>query len=159
MRKITQLLTALVFCSLIIFASCGKGGDDDPKVDVRVEKGEFIATVVTGAPDMVKFDRTERDEWGDLNINFTFVSTANADGQYGGTYTVSDVPTNPGAEYVWGTDGDWTFANDAGTKITFDGKTADVVATDSSVTLKFTSTEPAARTAEFAGAWEFTWNK
>ena len=154
MKKITQLLTALVFCSLIIFASCKKD-DGGTTEDPRIAIGQNLATVVTGAPSCAKLGTGEcRDEWKDFNLKFTFVKTPDANGAYGGTYTVSGVPA--GGENVWGDGGAWTFANAAGTKITFDNKTADLSASDKEVTLIF-DVAAAARVAVFEGKWTFTW--
>jgi hypothetical protein len=157
MRKITQLLSALVFCSLIIFASCGPKDNPDPVVDVRIEKGNNLKTVVVSFPTTAQFGGVDRTEWSGLKLAFTFDPTNPG----GGTYKVTGVPTNPGADDVWGAEGatvNWTFDTN-GENVTFGGKTAKATISATSVKLEFKVTASGARTSEFAGDWAFTWTK
>lgn len=155
MKKLTQLLTALVFGSLMIFISCGGGGDDGPdEVDGRIELGNNLVSVVSGSPSSVTFDGAARDEWDSFSIAFTF------DGTSAGTYTVSGVPTNDGADAVWGASdatGTWAF-NDDGSVITGSG-ISDLTPsiTANSVSLTFSNDAAGGRAAAFEGAWVFTW--
>jgi hypothetical protein len=152
MRKITQLLSALVFCSLIIFASCGGGGTDPEPEDVRIAAGNNLVTVAAGKG-KAKMDNLDRTEWDDASFTFTFNSTT-----FAGTYTVTGIPTNDGATDVWKASGTWKFTGTTIGAITLDGtKPAELTISETSATLKFDVA--GAREASFVGGWAFTWTK
>lgn len=158
MKRITQLLTALVFCSLIIFISCG--GDDDSNTDPLDEVGTALEKTwtVTSAT----LDNASRSEWTDAGFTITvsdFDSKSNS-----GTISFANIPSYDGASDVWGEEGTWTFGSttsspytivrpdDVSMSVTFDA------ANPTSVTLAFdiesTSTS-SSRVAGFTGSWVF----
>lgn len=152
MKKITQLLTAFVLGSLMIFISCGGGGDDDgTTVDPRIEIGENLVAVATGAPTSVTLDGAARTEWSGFSLSFTF------NGTDGGSYTVSGVPDNAGASAVWGGSGTWSFDADGGVIMRSDNVDMTAAVTSASVSLTFDITGSAGRAAAFDGTWKFTW--
>ncbi|MEO9872692.1 hypothetical protein [Ekhidna sp.] len=153
MKRLSNLLAALVFASLVIFMSCGGGGDDpapDPLAD------DLANLTVSGGwsnPTTVTTDNGTADGvWTTFGISFT--GTVD-----GGTYTVSNVPD--GFSDVWA-DGTWTFGNDNGSVITRvqGGVTTDITASiaDGSLTLTFDVTESGARTSGISGEWTFVFN-
>ncbi|MFY0601891.1 MAG: hypothetical protein JXR03_19610 [Cyclobacteriaceae bacterium] len=156
MKKFTQLLTALVFGSLMIFISCGPDKKKDPvEPDARIEIGENFVKVASGAPDEVTFDTDTRSEWSTLNLTLTFDSDT-----FDGTYTVTGVPDNEGSDAVFGaegTSGSWSFDGTSTSAITLNGIAMTATVTDSKVTLTFNN-EPGNRVAAFEGDWKFVWN-
>ncbi|MFY0601892.1 MAG: hypothetical protein JXR03_19615 [Cyclobacteriaceae bacterium] len=157
MKKFTQLLTALVFGSLMIFISCGGGGGDDTPAepDSRIEIGENFVKVASGAPDEVTFDTDTRSEWSTLNLTLTFNSET-----FAGTYTVTGIPDNEGSDAVFGVEGatgNWSFDDTTGSAITLNGIPMTATVTASKVTLTFNN-EPGNRVAAFEGDWKFVWN-
>jgi hypothetical protein len=159
MKRFTQLLTALVFCSLVIFISCKKknGGGEDP--DERDEVAAAIASNVW-VPTSVEFDDANRTEWDGFSISFSYNNDSDV-----GSYTVSGVPTDDGASDVWGENPSWTFAGteeapNTGTIVrTHDGvemsAQLDNPDTPTVLTLTFSVEDPGAKTAGFYGTWEF----
>ena len=157
MKRITQLLTALVFCSLIVFISCKKkkkSEKDDPRDAVG------MALSKTWSPTSVTKDTENRTEWDGFTIGFTY----NSETDIGG-YSVSGVPSNEGASDVWGSGLSWTFdgedeSADTGTILRSDGVTVQATLDNpdapTTLTLSFTITDASARAAGFNGAWIFT---
>ena len=144
MKNITQLLTALVFGSLLIFTACNKGGDD-PKVDPADAIGEELATIA-GSPSSVTLDGESRSEWSSTTFTFTYDKETNT-----GTVAVADAPTNDGADAVWGSGGNYALSDD--------GKTATLNGTEISIngtTLTFDVPEGSGRAAVFYGTWVFS---
>ncbi|MEO9477345.1 MAG: hypothetical protein ABJG41_17500 [Cyclobacteriaceae bacterium] len=144
MKNITQLLTALVFGSLLIFASCG-GGKDDPKVDPADAIGEELATIA-GSPSSVTLDGESRSEWSSTTFTFTYDKETNT-----GTVVVADAPTNDGADAVWGSGGTYSL-NDDGTAATLNGTEISISGTK----LTFDVAEGSGRAAVFYGTWVFS---
>ncbi|MFT6867639.1 MAG: hypothetical protein ACJA08_002482 [Cyclobacteriaceae bacterium] len=154
MKKITQLLTALVVSSLMIFISCGGGGNDDGgTTDPRIEIGNNLVTVVTGNPATIKLDGADRTEWAGFSLTFTF------NGTDGGSYSVSGVPDNAGSAAVWGEQADktWTFDTDGGIILRSDNVDMTAAITSASASLTFDITGSAGRASAFDGTWVFTW--
>ena len=153
MKRLSNLLAALVFASLVIFMSCG-GGESDPPIDPLQDEVDNL-TVAGGwsAPSNVTTDGGTPDgDWSSFSLTFTGSTS-------GGSYSVSNVPDGFGD--VWSS-GSWVFGNDSGTVIT---KTQNGVETDmtasisgSQLTLQFDVAEPTARTNGIAGTWVFTFN-
>lgn len=160
MKRITQLLTALVFCSLIVFVSCKKKKSSE-KDDPRDAVGN--AFIGTWSPTTVTKDTETRTEWDDFTIAFTY----NTETHVGG-YSVSGVPSDEGASDVWGSDLTWTFdgedeSADTGVIVRSDetiiNATLDDPENPTTLTLSFTITDASARTAGFNGAWVFNLSK
>lgn len=162
MKQFTQLLTALVFCSLIIFVSCKKKKKDEGKDDSRDLVGQALQG--TWTPTSAKFDGENRTSgWADFTITFSYNNDTDQ-----GNYTVSGVPTDDGASDVWGTANgtvNWAFDgtdDEPDTEVIIregDGipmaVTLDNPNDPSSLILIFTVDDPDARTAGFYGEWEF----
>lgn len=162
MKRFTPLLTALVFCSLIIFVSCKKKkGTEDP--DPRDEFGSVL-NKVNWTPTVVKLGEATRSEWGSFVLGFTYDTETNR-----GTYSTSGVPADDGADAVWG-DGviSWEFGETNGvadiSKIVrlSDGIEMSVTATPPTdpeeLNITFNNAEEA-RVAGFEGGWNFTFIK
>ncbi|CAN0327337.1 unnamed protein product, partial [Chrysoparadoxa australica] len=96
MKRVTDLLTALVFISLTVFISCNKGGGDDPGPTPQEEQVAKLVGTWNLITDGAKLGTTTRPEWNGL----TGVLSGNVDG---GTIAVSGVPTDNGASDVWPT--------------------------------------------------------
>ncbi|MEQ9006438.1 MAG: hypothetical protein RLP12_01035, partial [Ekhidna sp.] len=108
MKRLSNLLAALVFASLVIFMSCG-GGSDDPPPDPLVEVAANLTGTAYAEPSNVQTDGGAADgDWSGFGINFS-------GNQNGGSYTVSGVPDGFGD--VW-TNGTWEFGNASGSVIT-----------------------------------------
>ncbi|MEQ9306711.1 MAG: hypothetical protein RJQ14_22545 [Marinoscillum sp.] len=159
MKQITRLLTALVFCSLVIFISCKKkkgGGEEDP------DNRDIVGAALAGpwVPTSVLFDDANRTEWSEFSIGFSYNPDTDA-----GNYTVSGVPTDDGASDVWGEGTvNWAFDGDdetadTGTIIREDGvemsAELDNIESPTKLTLTFSVDDPDARTAGFYGTWKF----
>lgn len=156
MKKITQLLTALVFCSLMIFISCGSddgggGSETDPR-DVAAAN-----LTKTWSVESATFNSTARDEWADFTIGFAYNTETDE-----GSYTTSGVPTDDGADAVWGSNITWTYTSET-TPSAFlrsDGITVQSTlnADNTQLTLSFTVPEAGSRVAGFTGQWVFVLN-
>lgn len=164
MKKLSSLLTALVFASLVIFISCGgDDGGDPPAVDPLQEAAGFLTGgAVSGAPASVN-DGASADataNWSNFNLSLSGNET-------GGTYTATGVPA--GFEAVWPASGTWEFDGNSATRIirkdgddgnnpsnvtiTLSNLTASTGTLDFSIPDSFT-----ARTSGVAGNWTFTFN-
>lgn len=156
MKRLSNLLAALVFASLVIFMSCGGSGGDDGPSDLEIAVDNLTISGGFSVSDQsqdVKTDNGTADgDWA----NFTITYSGSVDG---GTYDVEGVPA--GFEDVWA-DGTWTI-NDAATVITktHQGGTAtEMVASigEGTLTLEFDVADPTARISGIAGSWTFILN-
>lgn len=164
MKRITQLLTALVFCSLMIFISCGgKKDKDDPDPLDEVGTALLKTWTVTSAT----YNNTTRSEWNDAGFTIT-VTNYNSENN-SGTISYSNIPDSDGYEDaagVWGSPGTWTFGtstsrpytivrpDDIIMSATFDAENP------TSLTLSFTvdASTNTGRTSGFDGSWVFVFN-
>lgn len=157
MKKITQLLTALVFCSLIVFVSCKKdsGGEDpDPQADFGAALvGSWTLQSASHSSD------GDRTEWSGMTLNWTFDTATKT-----GTYTPSGVPDNAGADAVFGGNGSavsWSFAGEGISTIERGGGLSNVTIVPDSeenptqVTLTLSVSGSGSRVAGFDGDWTF----
>lgn len=148
MKLISQLLTALVICSLVIFISCGGGGNTDPVDPVDTIGNQLIANWTLSS---AKVDNAARDEWSGFSLNITYNPATNT-----GSYTASGVPSNVGASDVWPTSGSFTLEVGAATIATRNDAIPITVDVDASnLVLTFTITGSGDRVAAFDGDWEF----
>jgi|GEM_PF-541805 len=168
MKKFTQLLTLFAFASLIIFVACKKKTPTPTEADPKDTFGAALNG--TWSPSSVKLDDQTRDEWADFTITVTYSSDSQA-----GTYQVNGVPTNDGADAVWGNNVTWTVTSieDNGTNATLTRQDTDNIVVQASVdnvdtptSLTFTFTVPTAggrigneRVDGFTGKWEFVFTK
>ena len=106
MKNLLNYISAALFLSLMVFASCG-GGDDgegDNPLDV-------IASNLTGT---ATFDSYTPAPGSTSTLDFSSLEvTFNGDAE-GGRYTTTGSPDLT----VWPAAGDWEFANNSGTRIT-----------------------------------------
>ncbi|MEO1253808.1 MAG: hypothetical protein AAFY41_02820 [Bacteroidota bacterium] len=149
MKRLSNLLAALVFASLVIFMSCGGGGDDPGPSELEIAVDNLTVTGGFSNPSSVTTDNGDADgDWSTFGIAFT--GTVD-----GGSYTVSNVPD--GFSDVWA-NGDWTI-NSAGNTITKvqGGVSTAMTATiaEGSLTLSFEVADPANRTSGIPGDWTF----
>lgn len=170
MKRFTQLLTALVFLSLIIFMSCkkengGGGTDPEPEPDPVADFGAAL-NATTWTPSGVTLKEEDRTEWADAGFTLTlnYVTDSNQ-----GNYSITNLPEIDGSDAVWGANVSWsiTSVDDSGLIATIDRSdlTGNMTATLNSITaptqliLTFNIPEPSARVAGFNGDWEFTFTK
>lgn len=160
MKKLSNLLAALVFGSLVIFMSCG-GGADDP---VPTAEELQAALLTTGSwpvnASSVTYGGTPEGDW----TGFTITLTGNADGDGTGGYTTSNTPE--GYEDVMPANGNWSFKDGTSGKtiIRTGGGAGDVemsiTVNDASLSLTFTVDDPAGRTSGLYGEpWIFSFSK
>lgn len=151
MKRVSDLLTALVFMSLVVFISCNKGGDgDDGPTPEEEQVAKLVGTwnLVSGG---AKLGTTPRTEWEGLSA----VLSGNTEG---GSIAVSGVPSDPGASDVWPSNITWTFGDSITEVIRNDGVTMNVTVTENTLDVVFTITG-SGRTAGFDGAWSFSFSK
>ena len=85
MKRLSNLLAALVFASLVIFMSCG-GGGDDPAPDPLEEIAADLTISGWAQPSTVQTDGGVADgDWSGFTITFSGTKD-------GGNYTVQNVP-------------------------------------------------------------------
>ena len=148
MKRLSNLLAALVFASLVIFMSCGGGGGDDGPTIVE-EKTELISKTWSN-PSTATYAGGPEGDWSGFSLTI----------RASGTYNTSGVPT--GYEEVWPSSGSWEFTNDNAARIQRDGNngiTMDYTVADdgSSLSLEFTVPDPSARRISglYGEPWQF----
>ena len=104
MKRVTDLLTALVFISLIVFISCKKGDDGPSGPTPEEEQAELFSG--TWPLESATLGTTNRTEWTESNFSLTV--EGNEDG---GTITANNVPNIDGASDVWPSPSDWSFGS------------------------------------------------
>ncbi|MEM9340642.1 MAG: hypothetical protein AAGA66_18055 [Bacteroidota bacterium] len=151
MKKLSNLLAALAFVSLVIFISCGKddgGSAPDPLTQqaALLQKTWNVSSVSNGS-----VDGNVTSEWPDFTLTITNASSA------GGTYSVSGVPA--GFEVVWPTAiPSWEFQNnDEDFMLRGDGVVMEISDIDNdNLRLEFLiTTSQGARTSVIEGNWTF----
>lgn len=162
MKRTTQFLTALVFLSLVVFVSCNKDNDDDP---VNTDPRDEQAAMLTGTWEVssATYEQDPRSEWEGASISFTYNNETDE-----GTYTISGVPTDSGADAVtvFGADGatiGWTFAGESSVSTIvrdLDNQEMSITnLTDNALTLTFDVPPAGSRVAGFEGSWTFEFTK
>ncbi|MEQ9305914.1 MAG: hypothetical protein RJQ14_18515 [Marinoscillum sp.] len=151
MKRLSNLLAALVFASLVIFMSCGGGGSDPGPSELEIAIDNLTVSGGFSNPSNVKTDNGQPDGvWDTFGITFT----GNVANQ-GGSYKVSNVPN--GFSDVWA-DGTWTI-NNAGDEITkIQGGVTTVMTAgieDGELSLEFDVDDPSGRTNGIGGTWLF----
>lgn len=152
MKRLSNLLAALVFASLVIFMSCGGGGGNDGPSDLEIAVDNLTVSGGFSNPSTVQTGGEQADgDWSSFGITFT----GSVDG---GSYTVSGVPD--GFSDVWA-NGTWTI-NDKATVITRaqGGVSTDIIAkiAENSLSLEFEVNTQGARTSGIDGDWIFVFN-
>ena len=145
MKRLSNLLAALVFASLVIFMSCGGGGDDpapDPLIEVAANFSGTWAPTRVDDPEGVN----QLSTWSDFRLTVT--GTEN-----GGTYSTGTT-TPAGFEAVWPASGTWSWGDTTGGSVTRGGVTMTTAITATQITLTFEITG-AARANSINGEWTF----
>ncbi len=162
MKRFTQLLTALVICSLVITISCKKKSSSEDDPDVRDAFGTalngttWVATTVT-------LDNSNRTDWGDFVLGFTGYNTESDEG----TYSTNGVPSDDDAAIVWGAGTQsWQFGGtDDSPDISkivrlSDGRELNITPDNSDdptqLIITFSTETSSGRLAGFEGVWSFT---
>lgn len=152
MKRVTDLLTALVFISLVVFISCNKGGGgDDGPTPQEEQVAKLVGTWVL-ATDGAKLGTTVRPEWEGLTV----VISGNIDG---GTIAVTGIPSDNGASDVWPSSASWTFGGSISELDRVDGISMNIQSvTDTQLIVTFT-VSTSDRVTGFDGSWTFTFEK
>ncbi len=152
MKRVTDLLTALVFISLVVFISCNKGGGgDDGPTPQEEQVAKLVGTWVL-ATDGAKLGTTVRPEWEGLTV----VISGNVDG---GTIAVDGIPQDTGASDVWPSSTTWTFGGSISELDRVDGISMNIQSvTDTQLIVTFT-VSTSDRVTGFDGSWTFTFTK
>lgn len=153
MKKLSNLLAALVFVSLVIFISCSS--DPGTPVDPLQVQAELLSGSWTVNASGIGYNNgTSPDgDWSGFSLSITNATSS------GGGFDVSGVPD--GFSNVW-SDGSWTYNNDQIDELlrSPDNLIIDVTAvTENSLTLEFTVVNDGGRTAGIAGDWSFPFTK
>tara|TARA_Y100001980_G_C14556924_1_gene354321 strand:+ start:164280 stop:164744 length:465 start_codon:yes stop_codon:yes gene_type:complete len=152
MKRVTDLLTALVFISLVVFISCNKGGGgDDGPTPQEEQVAKLVGTWVL-ATDGAKLGTTVRPEWEGLTV----VISGNVDG---GTIAVTGIPSDNGASDVWPSSASWTFGGSISELDRVDGISMNIQSvTDTQLIVTF-NVSTSDRVTGFDGSWTFTFEK
>ncbi len=152
MKRVTDLLTALVFISLTVFISCNKGGGgDDGPTPQEEQVAKLVGTWVL-ATDGAKLGTTVRPEWNDLTV----VISGNADG---GTIAVTGIPQDNGASDVWPSSTSWTFGGSISELDRVDGISMSIQSVTASQLIVTFTVSASGRVTGFDGSWTFTFEK
>ncbi len=160
MKKLSNLLAALVFVSLVIFISCNSsGGDDDPVDPLQTQLDLISGTWTTSTNEVLRGGTPPDDsDWGSFTLTIS-----NGNITTGGDYSTTNVPA--GFEDVWPSQGSWTWQNTQGTIITRGASgnaqavNLTVVAGTNTLQISFNNTGLVGRTSGIEGAWTFNMTK
>jgi hypothetical protein len=160
MKHLTKFFAFLAVASLVIFMSCGGGGDNpEPEPPGKVTAENLASTVWAPTNGGVTLDGDPRTEWSGFTLSFT----ANSEFT-GGSYTASGLPTTefPEANVVWPGSGTWSFTTNAEGNLNLneverqDGVVATINVSETSLTITFPIDDPNARVEAVGGQWSFT---
>ena len=152
MKRLSNLLAALVFASLVIFMSCGGGGSDPaPSVEELAAEDLVGKTWTVDATTITFNSEVPQGDWDNFTLSFSGDAT-------GGTYETDGVPD--GFADVWPASGNWSFVlNGAGTSVESilrDGEVSmSSFISEASLTLTFTVDDPSG--ARTNGLYDFPW--
>lgn len=152
MKRLSNLLAALVFASLVIFMSCGGGGSDPAPTPEEIAAENLVGKTWTVNSSSITFDGGVPDgTWTSFTLSFSGDAT-------GGTYSTSGVPD--GFADVWPSSGSWDFITNSSNAVTgIDRGDVEMTVTlsETSLSLTFTVPNPNNRTAGLYDApWVFT---
>ena len=152
MKRLSNLLAALVFASLVIFMSCGGGGSDPAPTPEELAADNLVGKTWSVNSSSITYDNGVPDgDWRNFTLSFSGSST-------GGSYTTSGVPD--GFSDVWPASGSWSFITNSSGSVTGIDR-GDVQMTTSlsgtSLSATFTVPDPNAKTAGLYDApWTFS---
>jgi hypothetical protein len=153
MKQFKSVLAALVFVSLIVFASCDGGGSGTKEDPAAEQAKKLVATwTVSNVTDPASAPQAQ---WTGLTLTVNGTKD-------GGSYTTnSNTLTRDNATSVWPTSGTWAFdGTNIGDVVRSDGVTAEIFSlTTTGLTLKFTLEGFASRTTGINGNWTFVFTK
>jgi hypothetical protein len=150
MKHLRNLLTALSFVSLFIFASCNGDSDGGNDPDPASEQASKLVNSWTINSNGARLDGDAVTGWD----NFDLTITGDKDG--GGFNT-----TGSPSEEVWPAIGTWTFdGNDISTVVRNDDVNMAVTVTNNALTLSFTVSEGGGtnRSSGIEGDWVFSFS-
>ena len=161
MKKVSNLLAALVFASLVIFMSCGGGGDDPaPSIGETTANNLLGTWNVSGAP---TYGGDVEGDWTGFTLTISNVAEG-ADDVWGGDFSVSNIPDGYGQ--VWGgnatatsVSGSWTFSS--ATNVTTATRSDGVSITSIQVSetdLGFGFNVPSSGAARTSGIFDANWS-
>ncbi|MGL1888748.1 MAG: hypothetical protein OCD76_19710 [Reichenbachiella sp.] len=152
MKIFLNYLTAVLFLSLVVFASCG--GDDNGGDPEDTKLADFVGILVSGTATVTTVtpgDGQTALEWEGMTVSFT--GTVD-----GGTYTT----VGSANETVFPASGNWTIAEGGSTGFiitrTEDGVAMDASATAEALQLSFDISTAATRTKVIDGGWVFAFD-
>lgn len=164
MKRLSNLLAALVFASLVIFMSCGGGGDDPGPSAGETQAGLFQGSwAVSGDP---IFGDGPEGTWTGFSLSITNAAEG-ANGVWGGSFSATGIPAGYGQ--VWGgseTDtsvsGTWAFASATNVNSVVrsnDNVSITITPSATDLTLQFTVASPARTSGIFDEQWTFQFTK
>ncbi len=154
MKRLSNLLAALVFASLVIFMSCGGGGDDPAPTVEELAAADLVGKTWTVNASSITYDGSVPDgNWDNFSLSFS-------GGAAGGSYTASGVDSSdPGFSDVWPSNGSWEFivSNDRVTGIRRTNDDIPMTGTISGTSLTLTFSVPDPGTARTSGLYDAPW--
>lgn len=154
MKKLSNLLAALVFVSLVIFIGCSSDSGGTDEVDPLQTQADLLNGSWSATANQVLYagSPSTDGDWSGFSLTISGATTT------GGNYSVAGVP--PNFEDVWDPNGgSWTWGNDAGTVINRGAVSISVVVSETALELSFDNTGTLGRTAGIEGAWKFVFTK
>ncbi|WP_370086627.1 hypothetical protein [Ekhidna sp.] len=164
MKRLSNLLAALVFASLVIFMSCGGGGSDPGPSVGETQASLFEGTWnVSGNP---TYDNQTEGTWTGFTLTISGIAEG-SNGVWGGNFTASGIPSGYGE--VWGgasdatsVSGTWAFesATSVNTVIrSNDGVEVTITPSTTSLSTQFTVASTARTSGIFDELWVFQFTK
>lgn len=157
MKRLSNLLAALVFASLVIFMSCGGGGSDPAPTPSELAAEDLVGSWSVNAASITYDNGNPDGTWTNFNLSFTGSAS-------GGSFTTTGTPTEGDFSAVWPASGTWSFVtagnapDGAITGIDRGDLVMDVNVSATSLTLSFTVPDQTARTSGIAGEWTFSFS-
>ena len=171
MKKLSNLLAALVFASLVIFMSCGGGGDDPAPTPEELAAEDLVGTWNVSSSSITYNGNSNSVDgtWDRLVVSFE--GDAN-----GGTFSTTGLPSEGGEDNadnefdaVWPKSGSWSFETNASGQVSgisrVNGSNSEEVSlnrgelNETTLTVSFdVPTQDGSRTSGIAGTWSFSFS-
>ncbi len=149
MNKILNVFSVLLVLSLVVFASCGDSGGDDPGTPTETAQQIAINRLTNGGPWTLGTSGTVTGPNGDVSADFTNFQIVFTATTYTTTGSVAEIWPNETANWSFAS----TDANDASAFVRGDGVVISSTINESNITLIFTVPETSGRGAGFAGEY------